>query len=172
MTHGGLGWLFASAIIAVCFGKSSYPVPMTSIVILYYPLVIVCFPLEIITFSKFLNVFFKMLQFDSFLFYFLGIAHGATIRRLNPSTSLESPATVTVDVGSKLAVSCSELGGTVRWYGPDGEPVVTGDGVQVRGTTSVQVLIFTSYQSSQGGQYECRSRKDGTKDTQIVRFGE
>ena len=67
---------------------------------------------------------------------------------------------------------CTEPGGTVQWYGPDGEPIVSGDGIQVGGTTSVQVLTFTSYQSSQGGQYECRSSKDDIKDTQIVRFGE
>ena len=109
-----------------------------------------------------------MINFDS-----LGIAHGAIITRLgDPSTPLESPATITVDVGSRVQVLCSEPHGTVRWYDPDGEPVVTGDGVQVKGTTSVQVLTFTSYQSSQGGQYECRSSKDGTSDTQIVRFGE
>jgi hypothetical protein len=99
-----------------------------------------------------------------------GITHGATIRRLDSSTLLESPATITVDVGSRVAVSCSEPGGTVQWYGPDGEPVVPGDGVQVRGTTNLQILTFTSYQLSQGGRYECRSSKDGTKNTQIVRF--
>ena len=35
MTHKGLGRLFALVMIAVCSGKSSYPVPLASIVILY-----------------------------------------------------------------------------------------------------------------------------------------
>jgi hypothetical protein len=99
-----------------------------------------------------------------------GIAHGATIRRLRPPTPLESPATITVNVGSRVAVACREQGGTVRWYGPDGEPVVEGNGVKVRGPTYQRILTFTSYQSSQGGWYECRSSKDGIKETQIVRF--
>ena len=106
------------------------------------------------------------------VFDFLGIALGATIRRLSPTTPLTSPATITVDVGSNVAVACTEPGGTAQWYGPDGEPVVPGDGVQVVGNTNLQILTFTSYQSSQGGRYECRSSKDGTKNTQIVRFGE
>ena len=110
--------------------------------------------------------------FNLIVFNFLGIAHGATIRRVQPPTLLESPATITVNVGGRVAVSCREPGGTVQWYGPDGEPVVEGDGIQLRGTTSLQILTFTSYQSSLGGQYECRSSKDGIKDTQIVRFGE
>ena len=91
---------------------------------------------------------------------------------VQPSIALTSPATITVAVGSRVSVFCSEPHGTVQWYGPDGEPVVDGDGVQVRGSDSFQTLTFTSYQSSQGGQYECRSSKDSTKDTQIVRFGE
>ena len=108
-----------------------------------------------------------------FVFFdFLGIAYSATITIVSPSTPLTSPATITVNVGSRISVLCGEPGGTVQWYGPDGEPVVDVDGVQVRGAGSFQTLTFTSYQSSQGGQYECRSSKDGTKDTQIVRFGE
>jgi FlaG/FlaF family flagellin (archaellin) len=99
-----------------------------------------------------------------------GITHGATIRRLDSSTLLESPATITVDVGSRVTVACSEQGGTVRWYGPDGEAVVEGDRVKVKGPDYLQTLTFTRYQSSQGGWYECRSSKDGIKETQIVRF--
>ena len=109
---------------------------------------------------------------DLIVFDFLGITHGATIRTLSPSTLLTSPATITVDAGSGISVICKEAGGTVRWYGPDGEPVETGDGVRVGGSTFQQILAFTSYQSSQGGRYECRSSKDGIKETQIVRFGE
>ena len=69
-------------------------------------------------------------------------------------------------------MACSEPGGTVRWYGPDGEPVVTGDGFQVVGPAFQRILTFYNYQSSQGGRYECRSSKDGTNNTQIVLLGE
>jgi hypothetical protein len=99
-----------------------------------------------------------------------GIVHGATIRTLSSPTLLQNRTIITVDVGSRLRVTCWERGGIVRWYGPDGEPVVTGDWFIVVGPPFHQILTFTSYQSSQGGQYECRSSKDGIKETQIVRF--
>ena len=67
---------------------------------------------------------------------------------------------------------CSEPSGTVQWYGPDGGVVPSGGDVRQAGTSNVKQLIFTSYQSSQGGQYQCRTSKDGTNSTVYVTFGE
>ena len=67
---------------------------------------------------------------------------------------------------------CSEQGGTIEWYGPDGVVVPLSGNVTQIGTGSVRQLVFTSYQSSQGGQYQCRTSKDGTNGTLYVTFGE
>ena len=67
---------------------------------------------------------------------------------------------------------CSEPGGTVQWYGPDGEVVPSSGDVRQVGTSNGRQLVFTSYQSSQGGQYQCGTSKDGTNSTLYVTFGE
>ena len=83
-----------------------------------------------------------------------------------PFTLMTSPATVTATVNRSATVFCSEPGGTVQWYGPDG--VV----VRQIGTSSARQILFTSYQSSQGGEYQCRTSKDGTNNILYVTFGE
>ena len=89
-----------------------------------------------------------------------------------PFTSLTSPATVTAIVDKRAAVVCSEPGGTVQWYGPDGGVVPSSGDVRQAGITSLRQLVFASYQPSQGGQYQCRTSKDGTNSTLYVTFGE
>ena len=89
-----------------------------------------------------------------------------------PFTILTSPATVTAIVDKRAVVLCSEPDGTVRWYGPDGGVVPSSGDVRQWGTSSVRQLVFTSYQSSQGGQYQCRTSKDGTTSTLYVTLGE
>ena len=63
---------------------------------------------------------------------FLGTTTSAQLGKLQPppSTFLTSPATVTVIVDQSAIVSCSESGGTVRWYGPDGGVVPSGGDVR------------------------------------------
>ena len=60
----------------------------------------------------------------------------------------------------------------MQWYGPDGGVVPSSGDVRQVGTSSGRFLWFTSYQSSQGGQYQCRTSKDGTKSTLYVTLGE
>ena len=103
-----------------------------------------------------------------------GTTASAQIGKLQPapSTSLTSPATVTAIVDQSAIVVCHEPGGTVQWYGPDGGVVPSSGDVRQAGTTSLRQLVFTSYQPSQGGQYQCRTSKDGTTSTLYVTLGE
>ena len=105
---------------------------------------------------------------------FLGTTTSAQLGRSQPPpfTLLTSPATVTVIVGKRAVVYCGEPGGTVQWYGPDGGVVPSSGDVRQVGTSSSRLLVFTSYQSSQGGQYQCRTSKDGTNSILYVTFGE
>ena len=89
-----------------------------------------------------------------------------------PSGTLTSPATVTATVDRRVIVVCNEPGGTVQWYGPDGGVVPSSGDVRQAGTSSARQLVFASYQSSQGGQYQCRTSKGGTNSTLYVTFGE
>ena len=103
-----------------------------------------------------------------------GTTTSAQLGRIQPApfTSLTSPATVTAIVDQIAIVFCSEPGGTVRWYGPDGGVLPSSGDVRQAGPSSARQLWFTSYQSSQGGQYQCRTSKDGTTSTLYVTFGE
>ena len=67
---------------------------------------------------------------------------------------------------------CSEPGGTVQWYGPDGDVVPSSGDVRQYDVRYGRNLVFASYQSSQGGQYQCRTNKDGTNRTLYLTFGE
>ena len=89
-----------------------------------------------------------------------------------PSSTLTSPATVTAIVDKRAAVFCSEPGGTVQWYGPNGGVVPSSGDVKQAGTSSARQLVFTSYQPPQGGEYQCRTSKDGTNSILYVTFGE
>ena len=89
-----------------------------------------------------------------------------------PPTLLTSPATVTAIVGKAVIVFCHEPGGTVQWYGPDGGVVPSSGDVRQEEPSSGRQLLFTSYQPSQGGQYQCKTSKDGTTSTLYVIFGE
>ena len=103
-----------------------------------------------------------------------GTTTSAQLGRIQPApfTILTSPATVTAIVDQSAIVFCTEPGGTVQWYGPDGGVVPSSGDVRQAGTSSLRQLLFTSYQSSQGGQYQCRTSKDGTTSTLYVTFGE
>ena len=67
---------------------------------------------------------------------------------------------------------CSEPGGTVQWYAPDGEVVPSSGDVRQKDVRNGKTLLFDSYQSSQGGQYQCRTSKDATNNTLYMTFGE
>ena len=103
-----------------------------------------------------------------------GTTTSAQLGKLQPAPSgtLTSPATVTAIVDQSAIVVCSESGGTAQWYGPDGGVVPSSGDVRQAGPISARQLSFTSYQSSQGGQYQCRTSKDDTTNTLYVTFGE
>ena len=70
-------------------------------------------------------------------------------------------------------MSCSEAGGIVQWYDPDGVRVPSSGDVRQYDVGNGRYLLFASYQSSQGGQYQCRTSKNGaTNSTLHVTFGE
>ena len=89
-----------------------------------------------------------------------------------PPTPLTSPATVTATVDERVIVLCIESGGTVQWYGPDGGVVPSSGDVRQTDVSNRRSLLFASYQSSQGGQYQCRTSKDCTNSTLYVTLGE
>ena len=105
---------------------------------------------------------------------FLGTTASAQLGKVQPPpyTLLTSPATVTATVNKSATVFCSERGGTVQWYGPDGVVVPSSGDVRQIGIISTRQILFTSYQSSQGGEYQCRTSKDGTNGILYVTFGE
>ena len=103
-----------------------------------------------------------------------GTTTSAQLGKLQPPPykPLTSPATVTAIVDKRAAVICVEPGGTVQWYGPDGGVVPSSGDVKQVGTSNSRQLVFASYQSSQGGQYQCRTNKDGVNSTLYVTLGE
>ena len=85
----------------------------------------------------------------------LGTTTSAQLGKLQPPpfTLLTNPATVTATVNKRVIVFCSEPGGTVQWYGPDGGVVPSSGDVRQFDVSNGRSLSFASYQSSQGGQY-------------------
>ena len=104
----------------------------------------------------------------------LGATTSTQLLRIQPGppTSLTSPATVNATVDERAIVFCHEPGGTVQWYGPDGELVPSSGDVKQTDVSNGRNLVFTSYQSSEGGRYQCRTSKGGTTSTLYVTFGE
>ena len=73
-----------------------------------------------------------------------------------------SPSNVTLSIGELERVLCLQPTGpvptSIQWYNPQGQLVSRkgGDAVRQHITSKGSVLIFQSYQQSQGGKYECR----------------
>ena len=129
-----------------------------------------CLSAMILTTVVGVSIFFKLFSLN----HSKGTTTSAQLGKFQPAplTLLTSPATVTSNVDKTAIVFCSESCGIVQWYGPDGGVVPSRGNVRQSGTSSSRQLVFASYQSSQGGQYQCRTSKDGTTSTLYVTFGE
>ena len=90
----------------------------------------------------------------------------------------DSPLNVTLTVGANEGVYCVQATGPVptsmEWYNPQGQ-LVSRSGVDavnqalaVGGRTAV--LIFQSYQRSQGGKYECKVDLPGNYTEKLLAF--
>ena len=86
----------------------------------------------------------------------------------DPSSSLELEHSLnitpsingTVLAGTTLTLTCVAVVGrvpTLKWIGPNGEPVTSGNGIVVSQQDNIVNLTFNGVRTSQAGNYSCSS---------------
>ena len=90
----------------------------------------------------------------------------------------DSPLNLTLTVGASDKVYCLQATGpvptSIEWYNPQGRLVSRSGGDEVNQVLAVvgrtAVLVFQSYQRSQGGKYECKVDLPGNNTEKLLAF--
>ena len=92
----------------------------------------------------------------------------------------DSPLNVTLTAGASDTVYCGQATGpvpiSIEWYNPQNQLVSkdtneeVNQGLAAGGSYGIALLIFLSYQPSQGGKYECKVDLPGNYTEKLLAF--